>query len=100
MKKIKKYSKMMIDEIRSANEYIDISCKFKSTNSDLAEDFADIAKQELHHKDIIDKALKDYIEECEDDNGKSNELKIIYDFIIDINADTEAPVIAKLKMFE
>lgn len=90
----------MIDEIRSANEYIDMACKYKSANSDLAEDFADIAKQELHHKDIIGKALRDYIEDCEEENGKSAKLETIYDFIIDINADMEAPVIAKLKIFE
>lgn len=100
MEKLKKYSKMMIDEIRSANEYIDMACKLKSSNSNLADDFTDIAKQELQHKDVINKALTSYIDDCEDENGKSAEMEAVYEFITDINADMEAPVIAKIKIME
>ncbi len=100
MDKIKKYSKLMIDEILDANMYIDMACKAKSSNEEIAEDFVEIAKQELHHKDILHKVLKEYVEDYEDKNGKSVEMETILAFVADINSDMEAPVIAKMKTFE
>lgn len=100
MDKIKKYSKLMFDEILDANMYMDMACKAKSSNEEIAEDFMEIAKQELHHKDILHKALKEYVEDYEDKNGKSVEMETILDFVADINSEMEAPVIAKMKTFE
>ena len=100
MDKIKKYSKLMIDEILDANMYIDMACKARTSNEEIAEDFVEIAKQELHHKDILHKVLKEYVEDYEDKNGKSVEMETILDFVADINSDMEAPVIAKMKTFE
>lgn len=100
MDKIKKYSKLMIDEILDANMYIDMACKARTSNEEIAEDFVEIAKQELHHKDILHKVLKEYVEDYEDKNGKSVEMDTILDFVADINSDMEAPVIAKMKTFE
>ena len=100
MEKIKKYSKLMIDEILDADKYMDMACKMKSSNDELAEDFMEIAKQELHHKEIIGKALKEYIEDCEEEDGQSPEMKTVYDFICEINSDMEAPVLAKMKTFD
>lgn len=90
----------MIDEILDANMYIDMACKAKSSNEEIAEDFVEIAKQELHHKDILHKVLKEYVEDYEDKNGKSVEMETILAFVADINSDMEAPVIAKMKTFE
>lgn len=100
MDKIKKYSKLMIDEILDANMYIDMACKARTSNEEIAEDFVEIAKQELHHKDILHKVLKEYVEDYEDKNGKSVEMETILDFVADINSEMEAPVIAKMKTFE
>lgn len=100
MDKIKKYSKLMIDEILDANMYIDMACKARTSNEEIAEDFVEIAKQELHHKDILHKVLKEYVEDYEDKNGKSVEMETILDFVADINSDMEAPVIAKMKTFD
>ena len=90
----------MIDEILDAKRYIDMACKAKSSNEEIAEDFVEIAKQELHHKDILHKVLKEYVEDYEDKNGKSVEMETILAFVADINSDMEAPVIAKMKTFE
>ena len=90
----------MIDEILDANMYIDMACKARTSNEEIAEDFVEIAKQELHHKDILHKVLKEYVEDYEDKNGKSVEMETILDFVADINSDMEAPVIAKMKTFE
>ena len=90
----------MIDEILDANMYIDMACKAKSSNEEIAEDFLEIAKQELHHKDILHKVLKKYVEDYEDKNGKSVEMEAILDFVADINSEMEAPVIAKMKTFD
>lgn len=100
MDKIKKYSKLMIDEILDANMYIDMACKARTSNEEIAEDFVEIAKQELHHKDILHKVLKEYVEDYEEKNGKSVEMETILDFVADINSEMEAPVIAKMKTFE
>ena len=56
MEMIKKYSKLMIEEITSADNYINMACKMKSTDEETAENFFEMAKQELHHKDILDHA--------------------------------------------
>lgn len=90
----------MIDEILDANMYIDMACKARTSNEEIAEDFVEIAKQELHHKDILHKVLKEYVEDYEDKNGKSVEMETILDFVADINSEMEAPVIAKMKTFE
>lgn len=100
MDKIKKYSKLMIDEILDANMYIDMACKARTSNEEIAEDFVEIAKQELHHKDILHKVLKEYVEDYEEKNGKSVEMETILDFVADINSEMEAPVIAKMKTFD
>lgn len=100
MDEIKKYSKLMIDEILDANMYIDMACKARTSNEEIAEDFVEIAKQELHHKDILHKVLKEYVEDYEEKNGKSVEMETILDFVADINSEMEAPVIAKMKTFE
>lgn len=100
MEQIKKYSKMMIDEILSAEKYIDMACKLKSADEDLADKFVEMAKEELHHKDILCHALKNIIDDSEDETEEKTEaMNIIYDFIQDINADMEAPVISKIKTF-
>ena len=44
--------------------------------------------------------LKEYVEDYEDRNGKSVEMETILDFVADINAEMEAPVIAKTKTFD
>lgn len=98
MEMIKKYSKLMIEEITSADTYINMACKTKSTDEETAENFFEMAKQELHHKDILDHALKNIIDECEDEN-KAEAMNVIYDFMKDIIADMEAPVLAKMKTF-
>lgn len=90
----------MIDEILDANMYIDMACKARTSNEEIAEDFVEIAKQELHHKDILHKVLKEYVEDYEEKNGKSVEMETILDFVADINSEMEAPVIAKMKTFE
>ena len=100
MDKIKKYSKLMFDEILDANMSIDMACKSKSSNEEISEDFLEIAKQELHHKDILHKALTEYVEDYEDRSGKSVEMETVLDFVADINAEMEAPVIAKMKTFD
>lgn len=98
MEMIKKYSHLMIEEVTSADTYINMACKTKSTDEETAENFFEMAKQELHHKDILDHALKNIIDECEDEN-KAEAMNVIYDFMQDIIADMEAPVIAKMKTF-
>lgn len=98
MEIIKKYSHLMIDEITSADNYINMAIKMKSTDEETAGNFFEMAKQELHHKDILDHALKNIIDECEDEN-KAEAMNVIYDFMQDIIADMEAPVIAKMKTF-
>lgn len=90
----------MIDEILDANMYINMACKARTSNEEIAEDFVEIAKQELHHKDILHKVLKEYVEDYEDKNGKSVEMETILDFVADINSEMEAPVIAKMKTFD
>lgn len=99
METIKKYSRLMIDEITSADNYINMACKMKSTDEETAEKFVEMAKQELHHKDILDHALKNIIDECEDED-KIEAMNLIYDFVKDIIADMEAPVLAKMKTFD
>lgn len=99
MEQIKKYSHLMIDEITSADNYINMAIKMKSTDEETAGNFFEMAKQELHHKDILDHALKNIIDECEDEN-KAEAMNVIYDFMQDIIADMEAPVLAKLKTFD
>ena len=49
-------------------------------------------------EDILDHALKNIINECEDEN-KAEAMNVIYDFMKDIIADMEAPVLAKMKTF-
>ena len=49
-------------------------------------------------EDILDHALKNIIDECEDEN-KAEAMNVIYDFMKDIIADMEAPVLAKMKTF-
>lgn len=98
MEMIKKYSHLMIEEVTSADTYINMACKIKSTDEETAENFFEMAKQELHHKDILDHALKNIIDECEDEN-KAEAMNLIYDFMQDIIADMEAPVLAKMKTF-
>ena len=49
-------------------------------------------------EDILDHALKNIINECEDEN-KAEAMNVIYDFMKDIIADMEAPVLAKTKTF-
>ena len=44
--------------------------------------------------------LKEYVEDYEDKNGKSIEMETILDFVADINSEMEAPVIAKMKIFD
>lgn len=98
MDKIKKYAKMMIDEILSAEQYANMCLSFKDKSSELSDDYADMAKQELHHKDIIAKTLKHYITTCEEDKGeKCEDMECVYDFVCDICVDMETPILAKLK---
>lgn len=98
MEKLKKYFKMIVDEIKSADEYADMAAKFKSTDSALSEDYHEIAEQELHHKEVLEKTVKRYIDDCKNESGEScADMEVIFDFVKDVSESMVEPIRAKLK---
>lgn len=51
------------------------------------------------NKSLLGKVIE-YVEDYEDKNGKSVEMETIIDFVADINAEMETPVISKMKTFD
>lgn len=98
MEKLKKYFKMIVDEIKSADDYAEMAIKFQETDLNLAEEYKKIAEQELHHKDIIEKTIEHYIEDCKDESGEPcTEMTVVFDFVEDVVKSMVEPIHAKLK---
>lgn len=98
MEKLKKYFKMIVDEIKSADDYAEMAIKFKDSDSSLADDYKEIAEQELYHKDIIEKTVKHYIDECKEESGEPfTEMTVVFDFVKDVVESMVEPIHAKLK---
>uniref|UniRef100_UPI004025DD32 hypothetical protein n=1 Tax=Phocaeicola dorei TaxID=357276 RepID=UPI004025DD32 len=71
MEKLKKYFKMIVDEI---------------------------AEQELHHKEVLEKTVKQYIDACKNESGEScADMEVVFDFVKDVSESMVEPIRAKLK---
>lgn len=92
MDMLKKYAKMMIDEVMSAEHYATMASQFRS--DELREDYEEMSKQELHHRDVLAKTMKLYIDECGDE--KSEAMETIYLFICDLCDEIAVPTLSKL----
>ena len=101
MDKIKKYAKMMIDEISSADKYADMAIKLKADDKSLAEKYNEMAKQELHHKDVLAETVRHYIDECEEDKGeKCEDMETVFEFVEVIMSDMSAPILTKISVLD
>lgn len=99
MKKMKMYLKDALDEISSAEKYIDIACKMKEKHPDLAKEYKDMAEQELHHKDVIEKTIAQYIKDCESEGKDIEAMKVVKDFIEDVDEEMVYNVKQKIKNY-
>lgn len=94
MDKLKKYAKMMIDEVMSAEQYATMASQLH--DEELKADYKEMSKQELHHRDVIAHTMKHYIEECEAEQGKNEAMETVYMFICDLCDEIAIPAVSKL----
>lgn len=98
IKELKKYSKLMTDEILGAETYVSMAEKYKDEHPAWSKKFANMAEQELEHKENLKTVLKDMIMECKDESGNiSVEIMAIYDFIVDTGKDMESPIVSRIR---
>ncbi len=99
MKKMKQYLKDAIDEISSAEKYIAIAYEIKEKHPELSKEYKEMAEQELHHKDVIEKTIDEYIKDCKNQGEDINAMEIVKDFIKDVDEDMTHSVKQRIKSY-
>ena len=101
MKIIKCLSEKIEDELKDAEEYIELAIRWKSEEPDTAELFSELSKEEMGHMSKLHEQAEEHIREYREENGEPpRDMMTLYEYLHDKHKAKATEIKIKQGMYE